>query len=203
MESMDELLEEQLKDLFSAENQLVKALPKMAKKSSTEELTEAFNDHLEETRVHVERLREIAKELEISLGGHTCVAMQGLIEEGEEVIEEEGKNPLIDAALVAAAQRVEHYEIAGYGNARAIASHLGHSKVAKLLDETLDEEKTADDTLTDVCQSAIFPAADAAREQEGEEEDEMAASSSGRNSRGNGAARKSNRKATSKSKLRR
>lgn len=199
MESMDELLEEQLKDLFSAENQLIKALPKMAKKASTEELVEAFNSHLEETRGHVERLRKIASELEFSLGGHTCVAMQGLIEEGNEVIEEEGKNPLIDAALVAAAQRVEHYEIAGYGNARALADHLGHSKVVKLLDDTLDEEKTADDTLTDVCQSAIFPAADAAREEADAGEEELAGARSGSNGKRSSPSSNTKRRTTTKS----
>src|SRR5689334_22082538 len=135
--SVDQLLEEELKDLYSAESQLLKALPKMAKAATNETLRQAFEAHLEETEGQVERLNEIGKQLGIKLNGKKCKAMEGLIEEGKEVLEMDGMGSLIDAALIGAAQRVEHYEISGYGTARTLAEHLGHSQVAKLLDQTL------------------------------------------------------------------
>src|SRR5271163_3392207 len=120
------LLEDQLKDLHSAEAQLVRALPKLAKKASSKGLVEAISSHLQETKHHVERLDQIGQTLGIKLTGKKCKAMEGLIEEGAEVLEAEGPGPVIDAALIAAAQRVEHYEISAYGSARALATHLGH-----------------------------------------------------------------------------
>src|SRR4051812_17369525 len=111
MDNLDDLFEEQLKDLYNAETQLTKALPKMAKKASSASLKQAFETHLEETKVHIERLQEIAEAMDIKPTGKTCKAMKGLIEEGAEVIEEDGEESVIDAALVAAAQRIEHYEI--------------------------------------------------------------------------------------------
>lgn len=175
MDTLAELLEDELKDLFSAENQLVKALPKLAKKASEQKLKEAFTSHLAETEGHVERLQVIAKELGIKLNGKTCKAMQGLVEEGKEVLEEDGHNPIIDAALIGAAQRVEHYEIAAYGTVRAIAKELGHSNVVKLLQSTLNEEGAADKKLTSIAESSVLGAASAnAGEEENEEETEEA-----------------------------
>ena len=132
LESLDQLLEEQLKDLHSAESQLVKALPKMAKKASSPALVEAINAHLEETEGQVKRLQEIEQKFNIKLSGKKCKAMEGLIEEGAEALEMEGDENLIDLLIVAAAQRVEHYEIAAYGTARAIAEQLEQSDVAQL-----------------------------------------------------------------------
>jgi ferritin-like metal-binding protein YciE len=163
--TLDKLLEEQLKDIYSAESQLVKALPKMAKAATAPGLKDAFTNHLDETKGQVERLNKIAGHLGISrLTGKKCAAMEGLIEEGKEVLEEDGEPGLIDAALIIAAQRVEHYEISAYGSARTLAEHLGHDKVAKLLQETLDEEAAADEKLTDISLSEVLPSVE--REEE-------------------------------------
>jgi ferritin-like metal-binding protein YciE len=153
------LFEDQLKDIHSAEAQLVKALPKMAKKASSVALKEAITSHLEETRNHVERLDQIGQSLGIKLTGKKCKAMEGLIEEGSEVIEAEGPGPVIDLALIAAAQRVEHYEIAAYGSVRTLADQLGHDEVVELLQATLDEESAADEKLSSVSEEEILPAA--------------------------------------------
>lgn len=171
MNSLLELLTDELKDLYSAENQLLKALPKMAKKAVTESLQQAFLAHLEETTGQVERLTQIADEMEIKLTGKRCKAMEGLIEEGKEILDEDGKSAVIDAALIGAAQRVEHYEIAAYGTARAMAEHLGLSKVVKLLNKTLDEESAADEKLTSISLEEVLPATD----DDGEEENEAPA----------------------------
>jgi ferritin-like metal-binding protein YciE len=156
--SIEKLLEDQLKDLYSAENQLVKALPRMAKKASAPGLKHAFASHLEETKHQVERLNEIGESLDIKLSGKKCKAMEGLIEEGAEVLDAEGPKPVIDSALIAAAQRVEHYEIAAYSSARALAEHLGHQETVELLQETLDEESAADEKLSSISEGEIFPA---------------------------------------------
>ena len=153
------LLEDQLKDIYNAETQLVKALPKMAKKASSKGLKEAITSHLEETKHQVERLDQIGQTLGIKLTGKRCKAMEGLIEEGAEVLEAEGPGPVIDAALIVAAQRVEHYEISAYGSARAFAGQLGHEDVVELLQETLDEESAADEKLTSLSEEEILPAA--------------------------------------------
>ena len=158
------LLADQLKDIYSAETQLVKALPKMAKKASAAGLKDAITSHLEETKNQVERLNQIGQALSIKLTGKKCKAMEGLIEEGSEVLEAEGPSPVIDAALIAAAQRVEHYEISAYGSARALATHLGHQDVVALLEETLAEESAADEKLTSVCEEEILPAVEAVEE---------------------------------------
>jgi ferritin-like metal-binding protein YciE len=155
--SIAKLLEDQLKDLYSAETQLVKALPKLAKKAASTELKNAFTSHLEETKNHVERLTVIGTILSLKMTGKKCKAMEGLVEEGAEVLEAEGPGPVIDAALIAAAQRVEHYEISAYGSARALATHLGHENVAELLQETLDEESAADEKLTSISEEEILP----------------------------------------------
>ncbi len=159
MDSLADLLKDELKDLFSAENQLIKALPKMAKKASSAQLKAAFTSHLKETQGHVERLKKIGETLDIKLTGKKCAAMEGLVEEGKEVIEEDGDAAVIDAALIGAAQRVEHYEMAAYGTTRAMAQSLGHSDVVKLLQQTLDEEGAADKKLTVIAEREVLLAA--------------------------------------------
>ena len=159
LDSLEGLLEEQVKDLYSAENQLIKALPRMAKKASSPALKKAFETHLQETRVHVERLQQIASEMETKPGGKKCKAMEGLIEEGKEVLEEDGDDSVIDAALITAAQKVEHYEISAYGTARAIAERLGEAGIVKILQKTLDEESATDEKLTQICQGEVLKAA--------------------------------------------
>jgi ferritin-like metal-binding protein YciE len=172
LDSLRSLLEEQIKDLYSAENQLIKALPKMAKKASSEKLRRAIEDHLEETKGQAERLADAARLLEIKPGGKVCQAMKGLIEEGKEALEEEGHEAVIDAAIIAAAQRVEHYEMSAYNSARSFAERLGMTKVVRLLQATLEEETAADEKLEAISVSEVVPAADAA-EQEGSNESEQ------------------------------
>jgi ferritin-like metal-binding protein YciE len=160
METLDKLLEDQLKDLYSAENQLVKALPKMAKAASSPKLQKAFASHLEETRNQVERLKQVGELVGVNrLSGKKCKAMEGLLEEGEEVLDAEGPAGVLDAAMIAAAQRVEHYEISSYGSARALCEFLGHARAAKLLQKTLDEESAADEKLTAISEGAVIPEA--------------------------------------------
>ena len=166
MDSLSDLLEDELKDLYSAENQLLKALPKMAKKASSEQLKDAFTSHLKETEGHVKRLEQIGKTLDIKLKGKVCHAMEGLVEEGKEVLEEDGDPSVIDAALIGAAQRVEHYEIAAYGSTRAMAEQLGHAEVVVLLQETLDEEGAADKKLTAIAEGEVLTSATEAGEKE-------------------------------------
>lgn len=163
--TLAKLLEDQLKDLYSAENQLTKALPKMAKKASSDGLKQAILSHLEETKGQIERLNSIGESLGIKLSGKKCKAMEGLVAEGAEVLEAEGPGPIIDSALIAAAQRVEHYEISAYGTARALAEHLGHADAVDLLQETLDEESAADEKLSSISLEEILPNA-------GDEEEE-------------------------------
>jgi ferritin-like metal-binding protein YciE len=153
--TLQELLIEEIKDLYSAESQLLKALPKMAKASADFTLKAAFEEHLEETRVQVDRLFTISEQLNFSPKGKKCKAMEGLIEEGSDVIDAKGDASVKDAALICAAQKVEHYEMAGYGCARTFAQLLGLSEVAELLQETLDEEGNADKKLTEIAKAAI------------------------------------------------
>ena len=174
MDSLTELLQDQLKDLYNAEKQLTKALPGMAKKASTAALKEAFTMHLEETKGQVARLEQLGELLGFGLKGKTCKAMQGLIEEGKEVIGEKGEKLVIDAALIAAAQRVEHYEISAYGSARALAEQLGQSKAAELLQQTLDEEKAADSKLNSISLEQVLPSAPSGAEEEDDEDMEAA-----------------------------
>lgn len=166
MDSLADLLEDELKDIFNAENQLLKALPKMAKKASSAKLKAAFTGHLKETEGHVQRLEKIGKSLGIRLTGKKCHAMQGLVEEGKEVIEEDGADAVIDAALIGAAQRVEHYEMAAYGTVRGIAAQLGHTDVVRLLQQTLDEEGAADKKLTGIAEGEVLAAAESAADSE-------------------------------------
>ena len=148
-----DLLIEELKDLYSAESQLIKALPKMAKAAKSPELREAFQTHLEETEEQISRLEEVAESLGESLKGKKCKAMEGLIAEGKEIMEEEEDSPALDAGLILAAQKVEHYEIASYGGLCAWAQSMGHSDAFDLLKQTLDEEKTTDDKLSQLAES--------------------------------------------------
>lgn len=147
---LKELYIDELKDLYSAENQLVKALPKMAKAATSDELRNGFEEHLEQTKEHVERLEKIFEALEASPKGKKCAGMEGLIKEGSEAIEDDFEGAVKDASLIGAAQRVEHYEIAAYGTAIAFAELLGESKHVSLLQETLAEEKETDQKLTKV-----------------------------------------------------
>lgn len=154
---LKDLLVEQLQDLLSAENQLVAALPKMAEAASEPKLQEAFHTHLQQTKGHVERLKNSLQLLGGSGEAKTCKAMKGIVEEGQETIDEsEDKDELTaDLALIAAAQRVEHYEISGYGNARCLAKHIGEREVATLLTHTLGEEEAADFLLTSITQPIL------------------------------------------------
>jgi ferritin-like metal-binding protein YciE len=162
-----DLFEHELKDLYSAEKQLTKALPKMAKASTNEQLKEAFESHLEETEAQIKRLEKIFKQLDISFGRvEKCKAMEGLIEEGKEIMEEGLEPEVLDAALICAAQRVEHYEIAGYGCARTFAQQLGYGAIAELLQETLDEEGNADKKLTEIAEAVVNQEAEAATAEE-------------------------------------
>lgn len=150
VETMQELLIDELKDLYSAEKQIVRALPKLAKAATSPDLKQALTNHLKETEGQVARLEQIAGIVSKKLTGKTCVGMKGVLEEGSEVLEDTDKGTVRDAAMIAAAQRVEHYEMAGYGSAREFAKMLGLSEVASLLDETLEEEKAADKLLSGV-----------------------------------------------------
>ncbi|HVS86112.1 MAG TPA: DUF892 family protein [Gaiellaceae bacterium] len=156
MNSLEDVLKEQLEDLHSAEQQLVEALPKLEQAASSDELKEAFRTHLEETRGHVRRIEEARGELGDSGAPEECKAMKGLIAEGEEIVEQDGDPLAKDAALIAAAQRVEHYEIAAYGTIRALAKELGRGEIVDLADQTLDEESQADTLLTKIATGGMF-----------------------------------------------
>jgi ferritin-like metal-binding protein YciE len=155
---------EQLKDLYSAETQLIKALPKMAKAAASPELAQGFTEHLEQTKGHAARLEEIFKGLDEKPTGKKCKAMEGLIKEGGETIEEDASPAAKDALLIAAAQRVEHYEIAGYGSVKTYANLLGEEEAARLLEQTLQEEVETDEKLTEMAESINVEA------EEGDEE---------------------------------
>jgi ferritin-like metal-binding protein YciE len=159
LQTLEDLFVHELRDLYSAENQLVKALPKMAKAASAPELKEGFEQHLEETKEQVSRLEEIFEMLGQKGKGVKCKAMEGLIEEGKEILEMDAEPEVADAALIGAAQKVEHYEIAGYGTARTFAQVLGHEKAVKLLQQTLDEEAATDKKLTELAESIVNPQA--------------------------------------------
>lgn len=148
--TLKDLLVDELKDLYDAEKQLVKALPKMAKAASNEELKEGILTHLEETKGHVERIEQAFSKLGVPARGKTCEAMKGLIKEGAEAIELEAPDAIRDACIIGAAQRVEHYEMAAYGTARALAETIEEDEVVSLLQETLDEEGDTDKKLTAV-----------------------------------------------------
>jgi ferritin-like metal-binding protein YciE len=155
LKTLHDLLVDELKDLYSAETQLVKALPKMAKAASNPDLRAGFEEHLEQTKGQVTRIEKICMLLDATPKGKKCVAMEGLIEEGKELLEEDAEVGVLDAGLIAAAQKVEHYEIASYGTARTWAEQLGLAEAVELLQETLDEEKSTDEKLTDLATSIV------------------------------------------------
>lgn len=182
--SLRELYIDQLRDLYDAENQLIKALPRMAKEASSDELRQAVEEHLEQTRGQAERLEQIFEQLGEKPKGKKCKGMQGVIEEGKETLEEDMEEDTKDAAIIAAAQRVEHYEIAGYGTARTYANLLGENEAAELLEETLNEEKETDQKLTQLAEEINVEAAQGSEEGEEEESRPSRARSSSSGSRG-------------------
>jgi ferritin-like metal-binding protein YciE len=155
LDSLRALYIDELKDLYSAEQQLVKALPKMARNATNPELQQAFTEHLEKTKGHVDRLERIFESLESSPGGKKCVGMEGLIEEADELLGEDAQDDVLDAGLISKAQHVEHYEMAGYGTVRSYALILGENDHADLLQQTLEEEKEADELLTNLAERSI------------------------------------------------
>lgn len=150
VDSIEKLFVEELRDLYSAENQITKALPKMASAATSKELKQAFENHLRETEGQIERLEQICRMLGTNPKGRTCEGMKGVIDEGSSMLKDAEQGSVRDAALISAAQRVEHYEMAGYGTARTYAHLLGQSQCARLLEETLAEEKAADHKLTSI-----------------------------------------------------
>jgi ferritin-like metal-binding protein YciE len=170
LDSLEKLFVEELKDVYNAEKQILRALPRMAKAASAPQLQQAFTKHLKETEGQVQRLERVFQELGQSARGKTCKGMQGLLEEGKEVLEKDGEPAVIDAALIASAQRVEHYEIAAYGCLRTYAQLLGYSQAEQLLQQTLKEEEATDKKLTDLGESGINEAAASAGAGIGEEE---------------------------------
>ena len=173
-ESLQEVYREKLQDLYDAENQIIAALPKMANATSSSELQEAFQHHLEQTKGQVKRLEQVFKQLGEHAEGKKCLGMEGLLKEGEELLDDQGKGSALDAALIAAAQSVEHYEIAAYGSAQTWARQLGQDQAADLLEETLEEEKQTDADLSEIAETLVNPEAggDSEEEEEDEEEEE-------------------------------
>jgi ferritin-like metal-binding protein YciE len=155
VKSVKDLLLDELRDIYHAEKQLVRALPKMAKKAKSDELRHAFEHHLEETKGQVERLDQVFQQLDARASGKRCEAMEGLIEEAKEMMEDIATPEVLDAAMIAAAQKVEHYEIASYGTLSTLAEELGHTEAAKLLEQTLNEEKAADQKLNEIALSGV------------------------------------------------
>ncbi len=155
IDSLEKLFVEELRDLYRAENQILKALPKMSKAATSPELKAGFDHHLEQTKGHVQRLEKIFETLGKSPKGKTCKAMEGLVEEGSELMKEDIEPAVLDAGLIAAAQRVEHYEMAGYGTVRTYAKLLKQTEAAKLLQQTLEEEAATDEKLNALAESSI------------------------------------------------
>jgi ferritin-like metal-binding protein YciE len=159
LDTLEKLYISELRDLYSAENQLLKALPKMAKGASSPELKDAFEKHLEQTKGHVARLEELFEQLDENPKGKTCHGMKGLIEEGSEILEEDGEDSVLDAGIIVAAQKVEHYEIASYGSVRTFAQLIGNDEAARLLQSTLDEESETNEILNGLAESIVNPEA--------------------------------------------
>ena len=178
MDSLEDLLNDELKDIYDAEKQLTKALPKLVKKAANEELKEAFEGHLQETEGHIERLEQIFRQMGMPVRGKKCEGMQHLIAEGNEMISECEDDDTRDAVMIAAAQKVEHYEIASYGTIRTWANVLGKGEIAGILEEILEEEKAADLKLTGIAESFVNEAA--VEEGDEEQEEEGSGSSRGR-----------------------
>jgi len=172
LDTLQQLYTNELRDLYNAENQLIKALPKMAKAASSDELKDAFEKHLEQTKSHVERLEEVFEDIGEKPKGKTCRGMKGLIEEGSEILQQHGEESVIDAGIIVPAQKVEHYEIAAYGSVRTFAQLLGKGQSAELLQTTLDEESEANELLNKLAEDIVNP--------EALMEPELAGTSSGR-----------------------
>jgi ferritin-like metal-binding protein YciE len=170
--NFEELFKEELEDIYDAERQIIQALPKMAEAASSEELVAAFQEHLEVTRQQVKRLDKVFQKIGAKPGHKTCEGMQGLIREGEKIISEIPKSTVLDAGLIAAAQKVEHYEISSYGTVRAMAEMLGQEDAAELLEETLEEEKETDENLTEIAESLMSGEASGEEEEDEEEVEE-------------------------------
>ena len=185
-ENLHDLFVEELRDIYDAEKQLTKALPKMAKAADSQELRAAFEEHLEITRMQVNRLEEVFKSIGVAARGKTCEGMKGLIEEGQKQIEELEQGPTLDAALIAAAQKVEHYEIATYGTLATFAEIMEHQDAKDLLGQTLDEEKEADEKLTGIAGQINF---EAETEEQGEEAEQGSMAMAGRSTRGGSSNR--------------
>ncbi|MGE3955447.1 MAG: ferritin-like domain-containing protein [Vicinamibacterales bacterium] len=171
IDSLESLFQDELKDIYDAEKQITKALPRLIKKAGNDELRTAFEDHLQQTEQQIERLEQVFEMLEMPARGKKCVGMQNLIKEGQEMMAEAEDDDTRDALMIAAAQKVEHYEIASYGTLRVWANLLGHSEVASLFEDTLDEEKETDQRLTAIAESYVNQAA-ADTEDDEEEADE-------------------------------
>lgn len=178
--SLHDLYIDELRDLYDAENQLIKALPKMAEDSNSEELREGFEEHLEQTRNHAQRLEQIFESLGEKPKGKKCKGMEGVIKEGSEVLSEDMEENTKDAAIIGAAQRVEHYEIAGYGTARTHADLLGREEDVRLLEETLEEEKETDQKLTSLAENINVEAEQGAQDEEMEQTSRSRRSTSSR-----------------------
>src|ERR1041385_1744879 len=159
LDTLEKLYIEELRDLDNAEHQLLKALPKMAKGASSPELKDAFEKHLEQTKGHVQRLEELFERRDESPKGKTCHGMKGLIEEGSEILKEEGEGSVLDAGIIVAAQKVEHYEIASYGSVRTFANLLNQDQAASLLQATLDEESETNEILNRLVEGIVNPEA--------------------------------------------
>jgi ferritin-like metal-binding protein YciE len=155
LQSLEDLFLHDLKDLYNAENQILKALPRMAKKASAPELRRAFEQHAKQTETQIKRLERVFASMDEKAKGKTCKGMQGLLEEGKEMLNEDIEDDVLDAALIASAQKVEHYEIAAYGTARTYAEMLGNTEAARLLQQTLDEEGETDKKLTKLAESLV------------------------------------------------
>jgi ferritin-like metal-binding protein YciE len=155
LDTLHDLFVHELKDLYSAETQITKALPKLVTVANSEELKQAFQDHLELTEGHIQRLEDIFRDLQVTPRGKKCVGMEGLLEEGKDLMKEQAQDWVMDAGLIGAAQRVEHYEIAAYGTARDHAEKLGMYPAAQLLQQTLDEEGAADKKLTEIAAQSV------------------------------------------------
>ena len=159
LDTLEKLYVEELRDIYNAENQLLKALPKMAKGASSPDLKSGFEKHFRQTETHVERLEQVFAELDESPKGKTCHGMKGLIEEGSEILKEEGEESVLDAGIIVAAQKVEHYEMAAYGSVRTFARLLGQEKAAELLQSTLDEESETNESLNQLAENMVNPEA--------------------------------------------
>ncbi len=188
-DSLRELYIDELRDLYNAETQLVKALPKMAKASTNEQLSEGFEEHLRQTTEHVSRLEQIFERLGEKASGKKCLGMEGLVKEGADTMKEDYSEEVMDAAIIGAAQRVEHYEIAAYGTAKALAELLGEDEDVSLLEQTLREEKETDEKLTELAQEIN----QSARGEEGEEKEGNEEAESGRMATASGRNLKSKR----------